>query len=1050
MDTARKMRLLRVLEEEGPELYGDFAGLKYRLAPFVARTAQEQERFYEFFDQFLSECTSEANELNALQEAPPVPVSPLPPVRKLSKWWWALLLLPALGLAYWLLQPPTTPDDKAIAADSSAEHIVEKTPDNAGKPYLQSFAIKRDSPRQLLQVNNWYWLLASLPLVVAVWLLARWWKKRHEKTPEKTVANLEAEYPIHDVGPYFVPYLPQDAKITVPRDFFRMAEVMRRRELGARRYFDATASVKATVEAGGYPEWREKSDTRPAEYLFLVQRSNERNQQGQLFERLTAFLKRREAPAEVFFHSGSFDVFKNPEHPQGLNLAELKQHYPAHRLVLLGDGHGLVNPYNPEVPALFSAPVKLLCSWPRRLLLTPESVSGWSFQEALLHRHFLTCPADADGMLAGLEMLDRMEEYEPGNYARREAELLRLHPQPSHRYRHWETPEDHKAYLQDHPEWYRWLCALAVCVQPDWALTIAIGRAIGVEVTHDGLLALSRIPWLNSNAPDTNLRLALLRQLDPADEALARKAVAEELERVQERVAGSFAETDWTTGLAMQRFAIDPHDEGHKTTLRNLTRLGLLSGGQLAELDLIVQEKMDKKGLPARATESIVTWLEQPVPKPLFTRDLIGGLAAMLLSALLLAYGFYYNNTRGAQLFTTGTKAPAVFWASARTLDDKAIELNNQAVELWLNLDTLQTPVSSAYIAEAGMRADSLLTQAIALRTSAGYTLADSNRTALRYNFTAKRFNLVLDASKTDTVELNAIRRDFTEEVRPSAGYVDGSPLRLAALHGSGLCAFYTDRLGEARLAYETIQKQTNNQYFDTLKMQVNLRTLLDGKLLNDKLIESIPKKSDPIPEKKSPITKSKSKSKLNTTVRLPPDTKPVEPQVPQLPQFAKAIKITGLACPEGSFFDRTDGGSCWSCPEGYQRTSSPVDGADACIRNSTTVYAKAINHGRASGKEGKTCDPGQFWDAYEKGTCWSCPDGFSQAQAARITSEQACERIVPEEMTAAIRIPAALCPEGSFRNAADGGSCWSCPPGYIRTIYPINSDQACELRRGK
>lgn len=1049
MDTARKMRLLRVLEEEGPELYGDFGGLKYRLAPFVARTAQEQERFYEFFDQFLADCTLEAKEWNELQEAPPVPIPPPPPIRKFNKWWLVpLLLLPVLGLLYWFW-PTGSPGNRANAGERSKDPVEADAPDIADKPYLQTFAVKRDYSRQLLQVNNWYWLLASLPLLVALWLLARWWKKRHEKTPEKTVADLEAEYPIHDVGPYFVPYLPQDSKITVPRDFFRMAEVMRRRELGARRYFDATASVKATVEAGGYPEWREKSDTRPAEYLFLVQRSDERNQQGQLFERLTSFLKRREAPAEVFFHSGSFDVFKNPEHPQGLNLAELKQHYPAHRLVLLGDGHGLVNPYNSEVPALLAAPVKLLCSWPRRLLLTPESVSGWSYQEALLHRHFLICPADADGMLAGLEMLDRMEEYEPGNYARREAELLRLHPHPSHRYRHWETPEDHKAYLQNHPEWYRWLCALAVCVQPDWALTIAIGRAIGVEVTHDGLLALSRIPWLNSNAPDTNLRLALLRQLDPADEALARKAVAEELERVQERVTGSFAETDWTTGLAMQRFAIDPHDEDHKTTLRDLKRLGLLSGGQLAELDLVVQEKMDKKGLPARATDGITVWLNQPVPKPLFTRDLIGGLAAMLLSALLLAYGFYYNRTRSAQPFTTGTKAPAVFWASARTLDDKGIELNNQAVALWLNLDTLQTPVSPTYIAATGMRADSLLTQAIALRTSAGYTLADSNRTALRYNFTAKRFNLGLDASKTDPVELAAIRRNFAEEVSPSAGYVDGSPLRLAALHGSGLCAFYTDQLGEARVAYETIQQQTNNQYFDTLKMPVNLRTLLDGNFMDSTKL----KKPDPLPEPKPAINKSRPKSIPKTTLKLPKDKVELppakQPEEPEAVQFARAIKNGDRQCPEGSSFEDIDGGTCWSCPAGYQRTNAPINEAAACVRAGTTEYAKATNYGNGSGKGGRECGPGQFWDAYNKGTCWSCPDGFSRARKEEITSERACERVTPEERSSARMMAAAKCPDESFFDA-EAGSCWSCPPNYTRTIYPVNGDQACELRRTK
>lgn len=1192
MDTARKMRLLRVLEEEAPELYGDFVGLKFRLAPFIARTPQEQERFYDFFDQFLKDCASEAEELNKLPESPTAPILPILPVRKSNKWW-LLLLLPAFGVLYWLFQQPPPPvvpcqvqmelesatplregdllkcrnistcpdssafvwevreaasgqleytdtsfhlnwqiagDDKdklvvlrytvsaadiANASDSLIVRFEENVQNIGGKPYLQPFAVKRDNPRQLLQLNGWYWLFAILPLFFAGWLLARWWKKRHEKTPEKTVTDLEAEYPIHDAGPYFVPYLPQDAKITVPRDFFRMAEVMRRRETGIRRYFDAAASVRATLDAGGYPEWREKSDTRPAEYLFLVQRSDERNQQGQLFERLTSFLKRREAPAEVFFHSGSFDVFKNPEHPQGLNLAELKQHYSTHRLVLLGDGHGLVNPYNPQTPSLLSAPVKILSSWPRRILLTPEPVSGWSFQEALLHRHFLICPADTDGMLAGLEMLDRMEEYEPGNFARREAELLRLHPQLSHRYRHWETPEDHKAYLKNHPEWYRWLCALAVCVQPDWALTIAVGRAIGVEVTHDGLLALSRIPWLNSNAPDTNLRLALLRQLDPADEALARKAVAEELEQVKVRVAGSFAETDWTTGLAMQHFALDPRDEGHKATLRDLKRLGLLSGAQLAELDVIVQEKMDKKGLPNRVTRGIEAWLTQPAPKPFWTRELLGGMAAMFLSAFLLAYGFYYNSTRAAQPFETGIKAPAGFWATLKLQDDQAIELNNQAVGLWqgfdrmkLGNDTSLVLLQSFYrlidsnavdtmlvfdskglynIALLKMAADTFLGRAISLRTSLFYSLADSNRTALLFNFTTEQFRFFLDslqqqavdvekrelnilknkttkdtlisrnAPANQVIELEEIRNAYAKLVKPSTWYSYGStaynersPLCLAALHGQGLCDFYLERRDSAMAAYNRLLVLSDNQYFDTLNMPVNLRTLLDIKPI-------VPggKKPEPLPTSKAAISKAKTipkiTSKRNLTLpegkqELPPEK---QPEKPEAAQYARAIKNGDRQCPEGSSYEDLDGGTCWSCPAGYQRTKTRVNEAAACVRAGTTEYAKATYHGNGSEKGGKECGPGQFWDAYNKGTCWSCPDGFSRTRSADITSERACERVTREERSSARMVAAAKCPDESLYDA-DGGSCWSCPPNHTRTTYPVDGDQACELMRTK
>ena len=62
----------------------------------------------------------------------------------------------------------------------------------------------------------------------------------------------------------------------------------------------------------------------------------------------------------------------------------------------------------------------------------------------------------------------------------------------------------HRLYLYDDDDAYRWLRALAVCAQPDWALTLAVGRAIGVQVTHDRLLRLTRIPWLSANSAVAN------------------------------------------------------------------------------------------------------------------------------------------------------------------------------------------------------------------------------------------------------------------------------------------------------------------------------------------------------------------------------------------------------------------------------------------------------------------------------------------------------------------------------------------------------------------
>jgi hypothetical protein len=122
-----------------------------------------------------------------------------------------------------------------------------------------------------------------------LFFLGRWWWKRQKKETEKSIAQLETEFAINDAAPYSIPYLPQEHKITVPRDFFRIADAFRRRESDIRTSFDVHGSVRATINAGGFPEWREKANSRPSEFLLLVTLRTGQDQQGRLFERLCHF-----------------------------------------------------------------------------------------------------------------------------------------------------------------------------------------------------------------------------------------------------------------------------------------------------------------------------------------------------------------------------------------------------------------------------------------------------------------------------------------------------------------------------------------------------------------------------------------------------------------------------------------------------------------------------------------------------------------------------------------------------------------------------------------
>ncbi len=163
------------------------------------------------------------------------------------------------------------------------------------------------------------------------------------------------------------------------------------------------------------------------------------------------------------------------------------------------------------------------------------------------------------------------------------------------------------------------------------------------------------------------------------------------------------------------------------------------------------------------------------------------------------------------------------------------------------------------------------------------------------------------------------------------------------------------------------------------------------------------------------------------------------QPACSVAPATYKSQKPKG--CPKGSFFDPIDGGSCWSCPSGTVRQVTPVNSGSACMRPPGETTVKAKRHGRGSGLLGTDCGKGQFWDP--NGYCWSCPGGYTRT-AAPVTAKNACTKWRGPSFTKAALKKRLACPDGSFFDPSRGGSCWSCPEGYVRTLVPVTAGNAC------
>jgi hypothetical protein len=147
--------------------------------------------------------------------------------------------------------------------------------------------------------------------------------------------------------------------------------------------------------------------------------------------------------------------------------------------------------------------------------------------------------------------------------------------------------------------------------------------------------------------------------------------------------------------------------------------------------------------------------------------------------------------------------------------------------------------------------------------------------------------------------------------------------------------------------------------------------------------------------------------------------------------------------CPGGSFFDPIDGGTCWSCPAEFKRHVTHVKSADACIRLPKMAHVKATRHGRGSGLLKTDCAKGQFWDP--NGYCFSCPEGYART-ASPVTAGDACARLGGAATARATFKKSLACARGSFFDLVDGGTCWRCPSGYARTLAHVKAPNACAV----
>lgn len=704
------------------------------------------------------------------------------------------------------------------------------------------------------------WLLLSVLAISIFYYMVRWMKRPYPEAPD-AAGSAKEDLPAPDKGPYFIPFRPLDSLILTEPVHYRLADMLRLRQEGLRREVDVMASVKATIEEGGYPNLLFRTNTQPTDYLILLDLQSGNSHQARFFQYLSASLSQQDVVAEVFYYKTDLFRLWNPTHPNGINLDMVYRLYPDHRLIIMGDGHELLDPYASGKPALRPGTAQVLKSWKQRLLLSPVAPDSWTFREAVLAELFVVFPADTEGLAKASQYIENGLEPSdlPPSFREWQEALAKEREDVDINYHQWRTAADHEAYLANDPHLMRWLRALAVFPSPVWEMTLAIGHALGIEPRFNDLLKLSRIPWLQNGDLHPRLRRQLLAGLDKQDEYLARQAVKNELEAIADSVQQGFAGFEVQTNLAVQNFILSPYDPGNQNTVRACMKAGVLHPVQIEELAKALPDmrekfmmaqmnKMSQMAMESAYTpeppgsndllEQFLESQEQAVPpppppkRPVVTADLWRMILSGIAFALMIVLMWRLDSTDWLYR-TVFRAAPEPYLGSLnRTMRDFVLVkesvfidslalLNNEGVEVYYQdvvpeLERI-TGNKPPYTFSATPQARDLFLRALAIKP--GYPVAQLNIARLDYAVGAAIFNANRKGESaaatwiSDSLALGYFRQAaVAEEVRHSAQ------------HALGLTHYYMGQRDSALYYFNALQSVS---YFDTLAMFPNLKILL-------------------------------------------------------------------------------------------------------------------------------------------------------------------------------------------------------------------------------
>jgi outer membrane protein OmpA-like peptidoglycan-associated protein len=357
-------------------------------------------------------------------------------------------------------------------------------------------------------------LIALLILIAVLFVLRKRNKAMAAEQPDESYHGTEGEYELQ--------FNSREKSISTGKDIRRVARELRKQIETNISVLDLKQTVYRTVKKNGMLTLSSKNKQRQQSFLLLVNSEYINSQQLQLFRFLAKYLVDQKVVLDFYFYYQNPGQFYTATNSSPYTLQQIEDNHHNSQVIVFSKGYEFLNPAGNGINSRYT---DIFSQSDTRVLVTPYSQDDWSYRETALHSFFSIVPADIEGLLSLVQLLNNDISL---------SQINNLAGQYATKYVDFNDSNALKDYLdpdKNDDSFFQWVCALACFPRLDWNVTLAIGALISPQnLNYTSLLRLVRIEWMHKGAIGSAMRFSLLKALKPDNEIAVRKLLLELIE----------------------------------------------------------------------------------------------------------------------------------------------------------------------------------------------------------------------------------------------------------------------------------------------------------------------------------------------------------------------------------------------------------------------------------------------------------------------------------------------------------------------------------------